>query len=237
MAYLETEIRAGAPHAVSAPVDGDQAWADYMNSARSKVFRYAQHEVIFFEGDIADRVFEIVEGAVMLYKLLPDGRRQVVEMLGPESLFGMPAHGIYDCAAETLVPTVVRTARRRDVEEENGLQRHITRCLLSQMETLHDHAVLLGRKSALERVATFLMRYVPSRGGLGCMGPASTDSDEETVRLTMTRQEIADYLGLTIETVSRVISDMKRRGLIQVERTDQIRMMNVCGICHLTGAH
>lgn len=237
MAYLHGEIGTGSRNPASSAGDRERAWADYMNSDKAKVQRHAQHEVIFYEGDIADRIFEIEDGTVMLYKLLPDGRRQVVEMLGPNDLFGFPAHGIYDCAAETLVPTVVRAVRRRDVEEAADLQGHITRCLLSQVETLHDHAMLLGRKSANERVATFLMRFVPNRGGLGCVGPSKTDSDEQVVRLTMTRQEIADYLGLTIETVSRVISDMKRRGLIQIERTDRIRIMNICGICHLTGAH
>lgn len=237
MAYLSQEMGSGLPQFAATPLDAEQAWTDYMSSGKSTVCRFAQHVVIFYEGDIANRIFEIVEGAVMLYKLLPDGRRQVVEILGPNSLFGFPAHGVHDCAAETLVPTVARTVRGRDLETEAGLQQHITRCLLSQMETLHDHAVLLGRKSAMERVATFLMRFVPSRGGHGCIGPSKTADDEARIDLTMTRQEIADYLGLTIETVSRVISDMKRRGLIKVERIDQIRIMDVCGICHLTGAH
>ncbi len=237
MTYLQGGIRTRAHNVASTVVDGERAWTEYMKSERTKIHRYAQHEVIFYEGDIADRIFEIEDGTVMLYKLLPDGRRQVVEMLGPNGLFGFPAHGIYDCAAETLVPTVVRSVRRRDVEEAADLQQHIARCLLSQVETLHDHAMLLGRKSANERVATYLMRYIPDRGGLGCVGPTKTDADEQVVQLTMTRQEIADYLGLTIETVSRVISNMKRRGLIRIERTDRIRIMNICGICHQTGAH
>ncbi|MCW2306460.1 helix-turn-helix domain-containing protein [Rhodobium gokarnense] len=237
MAYLHNEIRNETHLVPGLPVDGEQAWSDFMNSVNTKICRFAQHDVIFYEGDMADRVFEIVEGAVMLYKLLPDGRRQVVEMLGPQALFGIPAHGIYDCAAETLVPTVLRSLRRRDLEEQMDLQQHITRCLLSQMERLHDHAVLLGRKSATERVASFLFRFVANRGGVGCTGPAKGETDEETVRLNMTRQEIADFLGLTIETVSRVFSDMKRRGVICIEKTDQIRINNVCGLCHLTGAH
>ncbi len=96
--------------------------------------------------------------------------------------------------------------------------------------------MLLGRKSAAERVASFLMRFVPNRGVMGCVGPRSA-SDDKVVVLRMTRQEIADYLGLTIETVSRVLSDMKRRGLISIEKNDRIRLGDVCRVCKLTGIH
>ncbi|MFN4168633.1 MAG: helix-turn-helix domain-containing protein, partial [Pannonibacter phragmitetus] len=94
------------------------------------------------------------------------------------------------------------------------------------------------RKSATERVASFLMHLVPDRGGNNCMGPVEDGlPDSRQVKLHMTRQEIADYLGLTIETVSRVISDMKRRGLITLERNDEIRLNRVCAVCQLTGKH
>ncbi|PLX37486.1 MAG: transcriptional regulator [Hyphomicrobiales bacterium] len=237
MAQLEQPRKGDAHRLAVSSAQSEQAWSEYLHSNRAKTLRYAQHEVIFYEGDPADRIYEVAEGAVMLYKLLPDGRRQVVEILGPNDLFGFPVSGLHDCAAETLVPTVVRMLRRQDVEDTADLQQHVTRCLLSQMETLHDHAVLLGRKSALERVATFLMRFVPNRGGPGCTGPQDEDADDCVVHLTMTRQEIADYLGLTIETVSRVISEMKRRSLIRIEKQDRIRILKVCDICHLTGAH
>jgi CRP/FNR family transcriptional regulator len=198
--------------------------------------RYDAHEVIFYEGDPADRVFELIEGAIMLYKLLPDGRRQVVEILSPKALFGLPASKMQDTNAETLTPVTVRVVDRREADNSTDLQCDITRCLLSQIETLHDHAVLLGRKSAAERVASFFMHFVPNRGANGCIGPAE-GKDDRVLSLTMTRQEIADYLGLTIETVSRVISDFKRRGLIVAEKQDRLRMTDVCGICQLTGTH
>ena len=237
MAYLEQTRASAVREFAPAQAHDDDAWTTYLRSPRAKTFRLSQHEVIFYEGDPAERIYELAEGAVMLYKLLPDGRRQVVEILGPGDLFGFPVADMHDCAAETLVPTLVRALRRQDIETASGLQQHVTHCLLSQMETLHNHAVLLGRKSAMERVASFLMQFVPSRGGPGCTGPVDEDNDESVVLLTMTRQEIADYLGLTIETVSRVISEMKRRSLIRIEKQDRIRIMKVCDICHLTGAH
>jgi CRP/FNR family transcriptional regulator len=237
MAYVDRSATSchnanGAPMSVLA----DGPWSELIRMGRSKTLKFQAHEVIFYEGDPATRFYEVTEGALMLFKLLPDGRRQVVEVLNAGSLFGIAAHDVYDCSAETLVPTSVRAIERRDLEASPSAQRHVTSCLLTQLETLHDHAVLLGRKSAFERVATFLIRFVPQRGVIGCIGPQS-DKDESVIVLTMTRQEIADYLGLTIETVSRVISDLRRRGVISIEKQDRIRITRVCGICQLTGAH
>lgn len=105
------------------------------------------------------------------------------------------------------------------------------------MRLLHEHAVLLGRKSAVERVASFLMHLVPDRGGAGCVGPEDDTEDSYDLQLHMTRQEIADYLGLTIETVSRVVSDLKRRGVIRVDKADKIYLNRVCTLCQMTGMH
>lgn len=237
MAYSDRGLAAGGNARPFTMPAADETWADFARSPRVKTNRYDTHAVVFYEGDDADRIYEVIEGAVMLYKLLPDGRRQVVEVLGPNEMFGLLARKHYDCNAETLTPAVIRIIDRRDAESAPAAQAHITRCLLAQMETLHDHAVLLGRKSAFERVSSFLMRLVPGRGGPECPGPADKNRDESLVLLAMTRQEIADYLGLTIETVSRVISDLKRRGLIAIEKQDRIRLTNVCGLCRQTGAH
>ena len=215
---------------------GDAGWSDFARSQRVKTQRLAEHDAVFYEGDPAERVYELIEGAVMLFKLLPDGRRQVVEVVAPNALFGIVAGKLYDCNAETLTPSVVRILDRRELEGSAQFQGHVAACLREQIERLHDHAVLLGRKSAFERVATFLMRFVPARGQPGCSGPEG-EKDEQLIELTMTRQEIADYLGLTIETVSRVISDLKRRGLVAIEKQDRIRLTDVCGICRLTGTH
>lgn len=236
MAYTEHGSSAAGAIAPVRVNERDLDWHEFARSSRVKSHRYEQHTVVFYEGDKADRVFEIIEGSVMLYKLLPDGRRQVVDVLGPEDVFGMPRGREYDCNAETLAKTQLRVLDRRDAETRIEVQGHITRCLLAQVEKLHDHAVLLGRKSAFERVASFLIRCVPDCAGHDCIG-VRIGSNESVVILNMTRQEIADYLGLTIETVSRVISDFRRRGLIAIEKQDRIRINDICGICRLTGAH
>lgn len=196
------------------------------------------HEVIYYEGDPVKRLYQLSEGSLMLFKLLPDGRRQVVEVLQAGDIFGLSQTTEYDCTAETLIKSVVYEVDLSKVERSVEMQQQLTKCLVAQMNALHEHAVLLGRKSATERVASFFMYLVPQRGGPGCVGPdPNSDEDQCDLELHMTRQEIADYLGLTIETVSRVISDLKKRGVIKVEKSDRIHLSRVCDLCQITGIH
>lgn len=237
MAYLEAgvsgqgAVAGSSGSAMCAP--GKSSFSEF----GGKTHEYETHSVIYYEGDPARRLYELVRGSVMLYKLLPDGRRQVVEVLRPGDIFGLASSNENDCTAETLTECVVQEIELRQVERSDQLQRTLTKCLTNQMRVLHEHAVLLGRKSAVERVASFLMHLVPDRGGLGCVGPRDEAADCYDIQLHMTRQEIADYLGLTIETVSRVVSDLKRRGVIRVDKADKIHLNKVCTLCQMTGMH
>lgn len=215
----------------------DSAWRLFRASGRVRAERHEPHDILFHEDDTATNLYEITAGQVMLYRLLADGRRQVVDILSDGDLFGHSQTGLYDCTAETLTPVEMRVLDRRDIEQSSELLGHVNRCLMTRIEALHSHTVLLGRKSATERVASFLMRFVAGRGVVGCAGPSRHAPDSQTVVLRMTRQEIADYLGLTIETVSRVLSDLKRRGFISIEKNDRIKLNEVCRICKLTGIH
>lgn len=199
---------------------------------------FGAHEVIYYEGDPVKRLYQLAEGSLMLFKLLPDGRRQVVEVLQAGDIFGLSEGSEFDCTAETLTKSAVFELELQKVERSPELQQQLTKCLIGQMNALHEHAMLLGRKNATERVASFFMSLIPNRGGSGCVGP---DPDKEQdccdLELHMTRQEIADYLGLTIETVSRVVSDLKKRGVIKVEKSDRIHLDRVCTLCQITGIH
>jgi CRP/FNR family transcriptional regulator len=226
-AALHSESRASRPTPIDAP---------RQHKTEGQRLRFATHTLIFLEGDRAQRVFQVLDGAVMLYKLLADGRRQVVELLGPGDMFGLAHHPVYDCSAESLVPCTIISCDRAAFERSPDLVRTLNQCLQAQIRALRDHAMLLGRKSALERVATFLMRYVPNRGGHACPGPHG-DGDGANVRLALTRQEIADYLGLTIETVSRAFSELRRRGVLATDKPEEVRINDVCRVCRLTGAH
>ena len=170
-----------------------------------------EHELIFAEGDAAQQRYDIVDGAVMLFRVLPDGRRQLVELLGPGDMFGLTCAPEYDCSAETLVSTRLRISHRLDCSQVPPTICKMCRQLQRKVVDLHGHSVVLGRKSAMEKVVSFLLRL------------AAMDTNRRAnghVRLAMTRQEMADYLGLTIETVSRSLSELRRRGLIVFEKAD-----------------
>ena len=198
---------------------------------------FGAHMHLFRQGDDATRIYELINGEVMLYKLLPDGRRQVVELIGPGDVFGISAIPVYECSAETLTAGSATVHDRAFVEHSPELFRFLSRRLQAQFCAMHEHAVLLGRKSALERVASFVMKCVPGRGGYDCCPGPHDGGNSIRVRIGMSRQEIADYLGLTIETVSRAFSELRRRGVVAVDRQDQVMVNDICGICKLTGAH
>lgn len=194
---------------------------------------FAEREALCEEGARADQIYIIAQGAVMLSKLLPDGRRQIIELLGAGDVFGVSNTVLYDSTAESLTPVRAYCYDRRTYENSPELQRAVSQRMTAQICAMHDHAMLLGRKTAAERVASFLMGLIPHRGGHGCKGPDAQDTRH--VRIPMTRQEIADYLGLTLETVSRAFSQLKKDGILQAPRHDEIIVTNVCRLCHLTG--
>lgn len=215
--------------------------ADETAPTGGRVLAFRARAAIVEEGDASSSVYEIVEGGVMVFKLLPDGRRQIIEVLGVGDVFGLATTSVSDISAEALTPVRVAVFDRRAVDADPALRDRLFARLRTQVCALHDHALLLGRKSAQERIATFIMRLVAGRGGVACTGPRRTgrrvSDDRAEVGLAMTRQEIADYLGLTIETVSRAFTALKRAGVIAYERQDEVRIADVCGLCRLTGSH
>lgn len=198
---------------------------------------YAPRSLIFLEGDRADTVFQVESGTVMLYMLLPDGRRQIVEILGPGDAFGFSPSRLHAVSAETLTATRCIAFDRSAVERSPALMSRLSAQLYAQLCTLHEHIMLLGRKSSMERITSFLIRCVPGRGGPNCPGRPAGGKDGANIRLGMTRYGIADYLGLTIETVSRSFARLKRRGIVSISRIDEICIHDVCELCRLTGTH
>jgi CRP-like cAMP-binding protein len=192
--------------------------------------------LIFQEGDAAKTLFQVDRGTVMLYQLLPDGRRQVVEFLKAGDVFGFSAAPVRDCSAETLTETCCTAFEAAAIEHSPALTQRLGTAAFSQLCAMHEHVMLLGRKSAAERIASFLMRWIPGRGRGKCPGPPAGD-DRARVRLAMTRLEIADFLGLTIETVSRVLTRFKRKGILSIKKLDEVGVCDVCELCRLSGTH
>jgi CRP-like cAMP-binding protein len=167
---------------------------------------YGREEEIFGEGEEAESVYRVMQGAVRTYKVLSDGRRQITGFHLPGDLFGFEQGEIHRHTAEALSGTRVLIFKRRQIERI-ATHRAEVACQLWSLATrslrhAQDHMMLLGRRSALERVAAFLLDVDLRLGGTG------------TFDVPMTRRDIADYLGLTIETVSRTISQLEGEGAL-----------------------
>ena len=164
---------------------------------------------IFREGDPSLHLYSIAHGAVKLYKLLSDGRRQITAFLFPGDFFGLSKKGGYVYTAEAMTPLTLCRFPRRKLEvlfdDIPLLEKRLLGATIFELAAAHEQMLLLGRKTAREKVATFL-GMLSHR--LGEKEPASI------VHLPMSRSDIADYLGLTIETVSRTLTAFKREGLI-----------------------
>jgi CRP/FNR family nitrogen fixation transcriptional regulator len=169
-------------------------------------FKYPRDTEIFGEGEPANFVYHINSGAVRTFKLLPDGRRQIGAFHLAGDIFGVENGGAYRLSAEAILDTRVRIAKReRLFAEPPELGAFSTKELLTLLtktiEHAENHLLLLGRQNAVERVAAFL-----------------TEMDQrlqspETLILPMTRRDIADYLGLTHETVSRAFAILIHSGV------------------------
>ncbi len=181
---------------------------------------------VFREGDAADHVYSISSGAVKLYKLLSDGRRQVIGFLFSGDMFGLAVDGGYAYTAETLTPTQLCrfTYRRLDsaLGEIPRLERKLFAMTVKDLVAAQEQMLLLGRKTAKEKLATFLLTL--SRQAEAQGHPPSP------LALPMSRADIADYLGLTIETVSRVFTQLKRDGAIGLPDAGHVVLLTPEGL-------
>ncbi len=170
------------------------------------------NQVLFLEGDPAEHVYNIVAGTLRVSKQLADGRRQITGFLFAGDFLGLGGAEGYSYSAEAVTPVTLCRFRWRQLdalfEAYPRLERHLLGMAVDELAAAQEQLLLLGRKSALERVASFLLQLSEraERQGLS----------KSPVRLPMTRADIADYLGLTTETVSRAFGTLKRDGAIEV---------------------
>lgn len=169
-------------------------------------------QTVVIEGDPIDHYFRILSGTVRLYKAVADGRRQIIDFLGPKECFGLTGLDQHGCSVEAITDvTMVRYPRHRldsAIEDKPDLGRQLLRLACTELSRAQRRMLLLGRKSAEERVASFLLDLAERR--------EDSDQDPTCLHLAMSRQDIADHLGLTIETVSRIFTRFRRTGLIGV---------------------
>jgi len=192
--------------------------------------RYDEKQTILLQGDPADAVYNVTQGTVRLYKLLPDGRRQIVGFLLPGDFMGLALSDHYAFSADAMESVMAcrfaRTAFSSLVDEKPHLLRRLHEAATHELSLAQDHMLLLGRRTADEKVAAFLIALRERWRRLG--------GSLVTIPLPMTRQDIADYLGLTLETVSRTISKLARSKMLLVV-PDGVRLLDAGRIEALAG--
>jgi CRP/FNR family transcriptional regulator len=178
----------------------------------SRHVHFAACETVFAQEDVTTSFYNVLEGVLRLYKLLPDGRRQIVGFALPGDFLGMATDARHGFSADAIGPVAVcqfaKASFSRFAADRPNLLRRINELAFRELNQARDHMVLLGRRSAEEKVATFLIGW---RDRLEQLQAAS-----KVVPLPMSRQDIADYLGLTIETVSRTFTKFEREGVLDI---------------------
>lgn len=170
-------------------------------------------ETVFYEGDPADCYFKVVSGAIRSCKLLADGRRHIGAFFLAGDFIGLNDEESHLFTTEAVSDTTLLRYGRRSFDNLLTEQPALGQCLLRMvchgLTAAHEQMLLLGRKTAQEKVASFLLMMADRNGG-------------DNLVLPMTRADIGDYLGLTIETVSRAISQLKAEGIIQLKSANEV---------------
>lgn len=175
--------------------------------------RFDEGQTVIFEGDSATRSFILKSGVMRLSKMLADGRRQIIGFLFPGDFLGLGHSETYSYSAEALTPvTLCRIEQSRLpqlFEEIPGLEANILAAASDEISHVRQQLLTLGRKTARERVATFLVQ-------IACQAERH-GQPRSPLELPMSRADIADYIGLTVETVSRTLSRMSKDGIIRLD--------------------
>ena len=195
--------------------------------ARQKDYRAG--ETIFFEGDEVKYLGNVVSGVVKLGKLLPDGRQQIVGLQFASDFLGRAFKDKATCHAEAATDVELCIFPRKPFEsllnDIHDLEDRLFANTLDELDAARDWLLLLGRQSAREKVARFLLMIARRIPNIGC--GAVEDADAIRFDLPLSRADMADFLGLTIETVSRQITRLKTDGLIEVEQNRTIIVPSV----------
>lgn len=175
-------------------------------------------QTFFAEGDPADSFFNVTAGTVRLFKSLPDGRRQIIGFASRGHFLGLAVANSFAFTAEAVEPVTYcrfsRTRLRGLLDDFPALERRLLEIATNELVAAQVQMLLLGRKTARERVASFLLSRAKDHSP--CEGPLAR------IHLPMTRSDIADYLGLTIETVSRTMTKLKEEGVIAIPQPSEI---------------
>jgi CRP-like cAMP-binding protein len=219
--------------AIALPGSGDAASAIFVPAAAMSIDSIAaldrvgavmtlrRDEPLFLMGDAAESYFKVLKGAVRSCKLLADGRRHVGDFFLAGDFIGLDADKTYAFVAEAVVETTVIRYSRRKVDalvaKEPCIAQNLVEIMRVGLAAARERMALLGHMTAMERIASFLLTI-------------SARSNDGRVILPMTRTDIGDYLGLTMETVSRAFSQLKNGGIIKQQTTHEFAIADRAGL-------
>ena len=194
---------------------------------RSTTLRFRAGQLIFDEGQKATRWYEVVQGTVRTCRFHVDGHRHLTGFFFSSDVFGAD-HGTYGTAAEAVTDVVVRCYRVGDITQDSTPKPQLDQAvsiLFRAMSTAQRYLFIIGHRTATEKLAAFLL----------CLKQQADDNPHITI--PMSRSDIADFLGLTVHTVSRTFSDLARRDLIKIDGRHSIIITNNAGLCRLAGEY
>jgi CRP/FNR family transcriptional regulator, nitrogen fixation regulation protein len=181
------------------------------------LMRFTRNTEVYGEDEPAEYFYQVISGAVRTYRMLEDGRRQIVAFYLPGDIFGVEAGDVHQSSAEAVSESQVLVVKRSSVlaraEHQKDLSKQLWTLTAQELQRVQQHSLVLIM-SAEERVVGFLFEM------------ASRSSGTMAIELPMSRQDIADYLGLTIETVSRTFTQLVQSGVIALETSRRAHFRN-----------
>jgi CRP/FNR family nitrogen fixation transcriptional regulator len=185
---------------------------------------FSPGEEIYAQDEDADMIYRVIRGAVRTTRLLSDGRRQIGDFYYADDLIGLEAGPVHRFSAEALgcceIQVIRKSALKLYGDDGVKIERLIWAETARELQRTQEHVMLLGRKSACEKVASFLLDIARRFRG-------------EVAELPMGRQDMADYLGLTIETVSRMVTQLQTDGLVRFLGCRRFEVRNASGLACL----
>jgi CRP/FNR family transcriptional regulator, nitrogen fixation regulation protein len=201
------------------PLRGQPADSTSGLGALGIAMSFGRNMEVYAEGEPAVHIYKVISGVVRISKLLPDGRRQISAFHTTGDMFGFEPGDVHHASAEAVGPVKVVAYKWHSLlvagVRSVGLVRDLLNLTMIGLRNSQEHLLLLGRKNALERVAAFLLDM------------AKRTSADGVVELAMPRHDIADYLGLTLETVSRMFAELKEQGAIRLEGARRVHLLDL----------
>lgn len=201
------------------PIANSKPVGNHALASISNVRCITAGETLYVEGDSAPYCYQVIDGVMKEYNTLEDGRRQVADFYGTDEVFGISELNEHLHTSEAITDCAIRCYSRdaylKAISQSPGLSEQFLDTLMTRLHRARERMIMLGRMSAAQRVATFLVRLSDDQRTI------------DNVRFVMSRQDIADHLGLTIETVCRVLTDFKKKRIIEMSSARLFAVPNI----------